>query len=150
LVEWAAALVAGDFDDPKAALARAAEAAKAHGSEVQLLRASAVISARHVGSAVQHAERALREGRGRTRTLGLEALVYLSGERQIRRAIARAGLAPGAREAVAVVVGGDVRAALEAVGRALGCAVAWDFPAGDGGTQERAALERTALLDIER
>ncbi|HEV8360341.1 MAG TPA: KEOPS complex subunit Cgi121 [Candidatus Thermoplasmatota archaeon] len=144
----AVATLRGRLGDPRAALARAEAAAQPHGSEVQLVRAEAVVSEAHLASAALHARRAVAEGRARAQSLGLEFLRYLAGERQIARAIATAGLAPEGREAIAVALGGDPRAALSAVARALAVDVVWALPAARG--DERAALERVALLDLER
>lgn len=144
--EFAAALLRGAFGEPKAAMARVADAARPFGSDVQLVRAEAVASPRHVASAALHALRATSAGTNRAQSLGLEFLRYLSGERQIARAIAAAGLQPGAREAIGVALGGEPRRALEAAAAAVGAQLAWDVPST---APEDAALERVALLDLE-
>lgn len=159
---WAAALLTGELGEPRALAERAATLAAGHGSDVQFVRPEAVVSPRHVASAAMHAERARREGRGRASGLGLEFLCYLSGQRQIAEALRRAGLPPQGRRAVAVALGGDPRAALEAVAEGLGLALAWDVPwQGEAalaalgapltpGPAEPRALELVALLDTER
>jgi KEOPS complex subunit Cgi121 len=143
------ALVRGPLPEPRLAAERAALAGRAWGSAVQLVRPGAVLGEAHLRSAAQHAERALREGRGRAEGLALEFLRYLSGERQIRRALEAAGLAQGAGEALIVALGGDAEQALQAAARDLGGAaepVAWP----ERGEMEERALERVALLDVER
>lgn len=159
---WAAALLTGPVGDPRAAAERAAEAASPQGCEVQLVRPAVVEGPRHVASAALHARRAFAERRNRASSLGLEFLCYLSGQRQIAEALRRAGLAPQARQAVAVALGREPRSALEAVAKGLGLALSWDVPwQGDAalaalgapaapGTAEARALELVALLDTQR
>lgn len=159
---WAAAVLTGPLGDPRALADRAARLAAPFGSEVQLVRPEAVVGPRHVASAMEHAQRALREGRNRASGLGLEFLCYLSGQRQIAEALRRAGLPPGATRAVAAALGGRPREALEAVAKGAGLALAWDVPwQGEAalaalgapavaGPAELRALELVALLDTER
>jgi len=160
---YAAATLTGSFGDARAAAARATEAAGPHGSAVQLVRPEVVAGPRHIASAAVHAMRAFAEGRGRTQSLELELLCYLTGQRQIREALARGGLPPGATRAVAVALGGAPRDALEAVAASLAAARSWEIPrAGPevlaalgapravAGDPELRALERVALLDTER
>lgn len=142
------ALLRGAFPDPRAAAARAREAASRHGSEVQLLRPDVVASPRHVASAAAHARRAVAEGRGRAQSLGAEFLCFLTGQRQVVQALAQGGVRPGATEVLAVALGGKTEEALQAVAEALG-ARASPFVA-QGAQDERPALERVALLDTER
>lgn len=161
--DHAAALLQGALGEPREVLARAAEAAKPHASEVQLVRAEVVVGPRHVASAARHALRAFARGQHRAQSLGLEFLCYLAGERQIARALEKVGVAAGSREAVGVALGGEPRAALEAVAPALGLRLSWELPArgpqalaalGFGarpqGDPEQQALELVALLDLER
>jgi tRNA threonylcarbamoyladenosine modification (KEOPS) complex Cgi121 subunit len=147
---YVAAMVTGNLGDPRAAVARAAEAAKAHGCDLQLVRPEAVASARHVASAVEHALRARRDARDRANSLGLEVLRYLTGERQIARALELAGLLPGNTRAVAIAVGAQPRQALEAAARVLDLSIRWDEPIGSNEAAEGPVLERVALLDLER
>lgn len=65
------------------------------GSEAQLLDARMVFGEDHLRSAADHALRAFRLGRNVATTLGIEFLLYASGERQIRRAIEKMGTKSG-------------------------------------------------------
>jgi tRNA threonylcarbamoyladenosine modification (KEOPS) complex Cgi121 subunit len=127
----------------------AADAAKPFGSEVQLVRPGVARGEAHVRSAALHAARAFHEQRARSDSLALEFLLFLSGERQIRRALDVAGLGAPPCDALAVALQGDAEHALRAVAQSLGCAAeAVRWPADRAA--EDAALERAALLDLER
>jgi len=90
--------------DPKAALGRLQTTVRERGGWAQLFDAEAVLGRDHIVSAVHHAERAVAENRNTTGSLEMEILLYVSGERQISKAIAAAGARPG-RPAVAVISG---------------------------------------------
>ena len=133
--------------------------------EILVADARAVFGRDHLESAVRHAERAREQGAMTTRSLAMEALIYLSGRRQVSEAIAVAGIRSGT-EHIAVVVFGDTLAA-EAIE-----AMAWTAdprvleaggkdPAALGLTQAQLAtvardrwaelaLERVALVDVEK
>lgn len=146
-VAWA--LLPGIGLPAREAAELAAHAAKPFGSEAQLARPEAAHGEAHIRSAALHAERAFAEQRARTGSLALEFLLFLSGERQIRRALRAAGLGAPPMDALAVALGGDAERALSAVALALGVprqAARW--PADRA--REDAALERVALLDLER
>ena len=57
----------------------------------------------HLVSAAEHALRAFERGTNSSSSLGLETVLYASGERQISRALEKMGLKPG-REEVALVL----------------------------------------------
>jgi len=84
---------------------------------IQLLRADRVYGADHLRLAARLAQRAMDEGRARSVDLPTETLLYAAGERQVGKALAFLGLAPGAR-AVAAVAWDE--AALDAFARAQG------------------------------
>jgi len=93
------------LDNPKATLAELQEFARSHGGWAQLADSDHVAGRDHVRSAVDHARRALDRGLGASGRFELEFLLYLSGERQLSRAIEIAGVRPG-RPFVAVAGNG--------------------------------------------
>jgi len=94
------------LDDPRATLAELQEFARSRGGWAQLADAEHVAGRNHVLSAVDHARRSMDRGIGASGRFELEFLLYLSGERQISKAIDIAGVRPG-RPFVAVVGGGN-------------------------------------------
>ncbi len=155
----------GTVEDPEETLREAQAWASAVDSDVLLADASAVFGRDHVESAALHAERARSSNRMATRSLSMEALLYLSGRRQVADAIRVAGLRRGAK-AVAVLVFGN--APVEELIHHLGWTRDDDVLAPSGkdlsvlgiGGPERAtlpsarivdlALERTALVDLTK
>ena len=93
------------LDDPRATLAELQEFARSRGGWAQLADAEHVAGRNHVLSAVDHARRSMDRGIGASGRFELEFLLYLSGERQISKAIDIAGVRPG-RPFVAVAGGG--------------------------------------------
>lgn len=80
---------------------------------LQAVRADLVVGPDHVRSAAMHAQRAQREGRMQANSVEVEFARYLSGERQIRDALAKVGLADGAAAAAVVALGPKRTDALE-------------------------------------
>jgi KEOPS complex subunit Cgi121 len=70
------------------------EIAMRNGVVIQVLDAELVYGRLHLVSAYRHAVRALKEGRNATESLGLETLLYASGESQIQKALAKMGVKP--------------------------------------------------------
>ena len=137
-----------------------------HGVTVQAFDARYVVSRRHLGRAVELADRERRRGDGIARDRGVEILLYAAGRRQIDRSL-RMGVDEGVTPAVVLVDGdGDEPSAADAV-RAL-CSPAETLGAYeetrvreffDVGDAELAATdaglealveERVALLIVER
>ncbi len=150
--------------DPQMVVAKAQGWAAEHHAEVLLADASAVFGRDHLESAVRHAIRARSSGNAVARDLGLETLRYLSGARQVTDAIRAAGLRPGTGAAALVVFEGSVDDLLTHLGwikddevlaakgksvRTLGLSAAAERTV-DQDEASDLALERTALLDIER
>jgi KEOPS complex subunit Cgi121 len=98
----------GDVRDRDAVLRRVQTWASARGSEVLLADASVVFGHDHLESAALHAERARSTGNMSTRSLAMEALLYLAGQRQVADAIRIAGIEDDTK-AVAFLVFGDAR-----------------------------------------
>ncbi|MBU1941821.1 MAG: hypothetical protein KKC68_08615, partial [Candidatus Thermoplasmatota archaeon] len=78
---------------------------KLHQVLIQLVKADIIFSNLHVISAVEHAVRSFERGLNATGSLDLEVLLYLAGERQIHKAIAKAGIRKGDTEHVLIIVG---------------------------------------------
>lgn len=75
---------------------------KASATPVLLLRADRVYGRDHLVLAARLAAKALDEGRARATDVATETALYAAGERQIGKALAFAGLHPGAREVAAI------------------------------------------------
>lgn len=155
----------GTVPDRDAILRRAQEWAVERGAEVLLADAAAVFGRDHLESAALHAERARDEATMTLRSVSMEALLYLSGQRQVADAIRIAGLKDGT-DTIAVLVFG------EAMPDELLSSLGWsrdDTVLNPGGKDLRAlgvgiaelgtipedriadlALERTALVDVAK
>jgi len=133
-----------------------------HGITLCLFDADAVYNSRHLESAIVHAERAFARETNTAKTLASEIFLYLTGERQVSRALEIAGLKPGLSRAVVLAIGykggGAIwdlldrlawsknPAGLEANPRAL---ERYGVKGLNGGS-EAAILERVALLDVRK
>lgn len=136
---------------------KAVEHFTSKGGEVVLLNPLYVYGEKHVLSAVMHAERAFANGSHRSKTILTETIMYVSGERQVSKALRIMRPPPDA--AVAVLFDID-DPELERIGlerddslmdgtpekaKAMGLdtmGLDVDF--------EQLALERVAMLDIEK
>ena len=137
----------------------------ANNIDVQLLDAAAIVNEEHIRSAVHHALRAKERKSMRSSALGMEILMYASGKRQIKDALAVTGVS-GSTDTIAIVIVGNgaekhLPALLAAVGaQAADARVVRGRKALErlgidarGATEkqlEDIALEHVALLDIER
>jgi len=159
------------FPDTDAFVARLDEIGTDHGVTVQAFDARYVVSARHLGRALELADRERARGEAIARDRAVEVLLYAAGRRQIRRAL-EMGVGEGETPAVVLVaaapdaVDPDETAAAEAVATLL----APGEPLGDyddarvrelfdvtdaelaatDATLEDLVLERVALLVVER
>lgn len=152
----------GRVDDVEAVLRTVDEVSRKHGVTLQLFDADAVYNTRHLESAVFHAERAFREGRNAANTLAAEVLMYVCGERQVQRAIERAGIRPGLDRTVVLALGYRHGAAiwelLDRLGWSRDPAGLAENPqaleryglAGLNGGAELALLEHVAMLDLRK
>jgi len=136
---------------------------------VQLVRADRICGPDHLAHAVRLAARAQAQGRGASDALPAEVVRYLAGERQITKALAKVGIAPGADVRIAALAFGE--RAKEALDR-LATAERWaDDPEPLRATREGLlalgvspeelillpearwedlALERAALVDVAK
>lgn len=150
--------------DAQAEVAKAQAWAGQTHAEVLIADASMVFGRDHLESAVRHAIRARSTGSGVARDLGLETLRYLSGARQVSDAIRVAGLRAGTEAVAVVVFEGSVEGLLAHLGWArddvvlavskkalqrLGLTPAALKTVSEDRRPDL-ALERTALLDIEK
>jgi tRNA threonylcarbamoyladenosine modification (KEOPS) complex Cgi121 subunit len=150
----------------EAALARTAAIEKEHGVTIHLVTATAVCGAAHLGSALFHARRSRERGRARARDPKVELMLYLTGNRQIAKAMEAAGIGPK-RPGVAMAIEGPAQAAYDAhvevlhaldVSRddsqleataAKAKAMGLSAKAKDEDAWEMLAIEKGAVLDLE-
>ena len=66
---------------------RALDIVRKHDEEAQILNAAMVCGVEHIEVAYEHARRAFREGRNKSRSIGMETMLYASTKRQIKEAI---------------------------------------------------------------
>jgi KEOPS complex subunit Cgi121 len=147
-------------------LERAARFSSESGLAVQLFDAAAIAGEEHLRSAALHALRAFGRKCMRSSSMGMEMLLYASGRRQIRDAVALAGISERTRAVAAVLAGkgaaGKRGMLLKALGLARlseaeaaggeGALVRLGIPS-KGVPRERLrelALEQVAMLDVER
>lgn len=96
----------GSVKDRDAVLRKGQAWASARNSEVLLADASVVFGRDHLESAALHAERARDAKLMTTRSVSMEALLYLAAQRQVADAIRIAGIKEGT-EAEALIVFGE-------------------------------------------
>jgi len=60
---------------------------KEQGIKAQILDADVVCGKEHIEVAYEHAKRAFEEGRNKSKSIGMELMLYASGKRQIKEAI---------------------------------------------------------------
>ncbi len=93
------------------------ERASALGADVVLMDADRVCGVDHLLSAVLHAKRAFERGTASCNTLGMEIILYASGERQITKAKRKMGLGQGTeRVALVLLEEGDMDRLIKAMG----------------------------------
>lgn len=124
----------GNLRDVAGFLARVQEAAARHHVVIQVMDASLVYGRLHLLSAYDHAVRSFAEGTNATGSVGLETLLYASGESQIQKALGKMGVKPGTT-AFAIVVG------TEGKGSKNFDAVFSDFSSATGLSRDDAVLE---------
>jgi KEOPS complex subunit Cgi121 len=171
LVDGTVTVGGGRFPDTDAFVTRLGEIGDDHGVTVQAFDGRYVVSARHLGRALELADRERARGEAIARDRAVEVLLYAAGRRQIRRAL-EMGVGEGETPAVVLVAAdpdaddADEAAAADAVSALLGPG----NPLGDydaervreffdvrdveltatDATLEDLVLERVALLVVER
>lgn len=160
--------VRGKVDDVAVLLAALDESAQRYDVFLQACDEGWVFDKSHAESAYVHARRAHERGEASSRTVGGEYLRYLTGKRQVGKAIEAGGVKKGQEAFVLVAAGAKAGAA---VWRFLDATKRTRDPAGVGPNQEALdrlgvtaeerkahpegqwsdlALERVALVDLER
>jgi len=86
--------------------------------EVQILDIGGIAGPDHLRFAVLNALKAQAQGKQATDTLAVEILLYASGQRQIKNAIAHLGVSPDSKHVAVVAVASD-RASLEGLVKEL-------------------------------
>lgn len=112
MAELLAIMARGVVEDVPDALAKAEALSAKHGVFLQLVDPAAVYNPRHLQSAWLHAERAKAQGSMSAKTLGAEFLMYVAGERQVHRAIEKAGIRTGAERTIVCAAGARAATAL--------------------------------------
>lgn len=67
-------------------------------SQVQIVRADRVAGLEHLSFATENAVRALEQGRGRSKSVAMETLLFIAGERQISKAVETLGATPQTKD----------------------------------------------------
>jgi len=155
----------GGVEDPEATLKKARTWSERTGDDLLLADARAVLGRDHLETAVRHAVRSQTSGTMAARTVSMEALRYLSAQRQVAGAIRVSGIRRGTKELAIVVFGrsslDDFLATfgwsrddrvLDAEGKSfetIGITKA-EWQALPSNQRADLALEKVALLDTER
>jgi len=95
----------GAIEDPESTLKKARDWSKRTGSEVLLADARIVLGRDHLETAVRHAVRSQASGTMAAHSVSMEALRYLSAQRQVADAIRVAGIRRGTKEIAVAVFG---------------------------------------------
>jgi len=152
------------LDDVNAFLGKIKELVHRLGVELQVVDQEVVASEGHLISSAAKAQRAFQNQTASARSLGLETLLYLTGERQIADALRVGGVMTGARKVVLLAYG---KVDWEPVVEALKLRVVPQPPSPDrdrlielGFTEEQLKsvigpledllLERAALVDLTK
>ena len=155
----------GTVDEAGSVLRKAQAWSEQNRGDVILADARIVLGRDHLETAVRHALRAQSAGTMAARSASMEALRYLSAQRQVVDAIRIAGIQKGTKE-IAIAVFGDLRVddlvaalgwsrddrVLDAEGKpfqAIGITEA-EWATLPPNQRADLALEKVALLDIEK
>ena len=103
-----------EVDEVKKTIAQVNDAADKTNSTVVLFDAEKIAGFSHIESAVAHAKRSFAEGKAIARSLSMEILVYVSGQRQCSLA-SKFGLHEGENSVYVLVLDGDEEKAAELV-----------------------------------
>ena len=129
------------------------------GGEVVLMNPMYVYGKDHIISAVEHAERAFRNGTNRSKTIMMEIIMYAAGDRQISSALSKMKPRPDTTEYVAAVldVPGDLM--LDKIGMVRDDKLIEGTPEKakliglmdcEGISYDQLILEKVALLDVAK
>ena len=102
---------------PEDVLEKLDEFCESEQCEGQIIDADMVFGRTHVITSYEHAKRAFDEERNASRSLAMEVLLYMSGERQISTAIEKMGIKDGTREFCIVLLGeADIEGLIQHLG----------------------------------
>ena len=101
-------------DEVKKTIAQVNDAAEQTDSTVVLFDAEKIAGFSHIESAVMHAKRSFAQGNAIARSLSMEILVYVSGQRQCSLA-SKFGLHEGENAVYVLILDGDEERAAELV-----------------------------------
>lgn len=104
--------------DTAEVLAQVNAVAEKTGSTIVLFDAEKIAGVEHIRSAIRHAKRSVASGKPIARTLAMEILLYVSGQRQCSLT-PRFGLHPGRNFLFVAVLGGDAVQARELLDRII-------------------------------
>ncbi len=85
----------GDIQNVDSFLKNIESFEKDHDVVIQAFNANLIFGEKHLISAVEHAIRAIKRKTNTTKSLGMEILLYASGERQLKLAIPKMGVKKG-------------------------------------------------------
>lgn len=78
--------------------------AQLQNSDIQILRADRIAGREHLQHALQNTLSSISSGQPRSRSIAMEALLHVSGERQISKALAKVGMQAGKNREVVILV----------------------------------------------
>ena len=95
----------GQIRKPEDVLEKLDEFCESEQCEGQIVDADMVFGRTHIITSYEHAKRAFDEERNSSRSLAMEVLLYMSGERQISTAIEKMGIKDGTMEFCIILLG---------------------------------------------
>ena len=95
----------GEIPDIGAFLKTVAKLEKQNRITIQFFRADRIFGAEHLLSAAEKAQRAIQDGTGMSKTLGMEIMLYAAAEHQTSEALRKFGIFSGISEMGIVVIG---------------------------------------------
>ena len=97
-------MVSGDLD-PQKLLDNIQDFAKENSISIQIFDAQLIFGKDHLRSACEHAKRAFKQENHISESLEMEIMLYAAGEYQIKNALGKLGVKPGASEIALIIVG---------------------------------------------
>ncbi|MEA3457160.1 MAG: KEOPS complex subunit Cgi121 [Candidatus Thermoplasmatota archaeon] len=95
----------GNVQDVDSFLETVLSFAQKYDITIQAFDADMIYGENHLISSVEHAARAIKRKTNTTNSIGMEILLYASGERQLKLAIPKVGIKEGGRNVAFVFVG---------------------------------------------
>ena len=98
----------GNIQDVDSFLKQVLGFAQKHDVVIQVFNAEMIYGKNHLESATEHAVRAMNQSTNTTNSLGMEILLYASGERQLKLAIPKMGVKKGKGNIAFVFTNGKI------------------------------------------